>query len=169
MLNNCHNRIEDAGLFGSHRRLLSQLHSCAVWLHIIVTLLHHLRHLLSSSWALSACPCPKRRFQHPSICQNTLWFTQRESCVHMCGPHTYVYIYPRQLVYRPYLRDQFAMALDVYLEMDQRIADRVKVVLARHEPDWRIKNACPACNYEVRYIFLSICLIFVISDAFASS
>lgn len=41
------------------------------------------------------------------------------------------------------------MAYDVYLEILHRVDLLVDASLGRSDPDWRLKNSCPACNYEL--------------------
>ncbi|KAJ7711407.1 hypothetical protein DFH07DRAFT_1021509 [Mycena maculata] len=50
---------------------------------------------------------------------------------------------------RPWLGAQFSVAFDVYLAILARVDRRVQVALGRDTPDWRLKNACPACLYKV--------------------
>ncbi|KAJ7573296.1 hypothetical protein C8J56DRAFT_1008355 [Mycena floridula] len=51
--------------------------------------------------------------------------------------------------FRPYLATQFFIAFDVYLDVLQRVRQRVAVALDRHGPNWRLANACPCCLYEL--------------------
>lgn len=51
--------------------------------------------------------------------------------------------------FRPYLSTQFSIAFDLYLATRAIVDARVKVLLHRDAPDWRLKNACPACMYKV--------------------
>ncbi|KAJ7077509.1 hypothetical protein B0H15DRAFT_955006 [Mycena belliarum] len=51
--------------------------------------------------------------------------------------------------FRPYLSTQFSVAFDLYLATRAIVDARVKVLLKRDEPDWRLKNACPACMYAL--------------------
>ncbi|KAF7373332.1 hypothetical protein MSAN_00542800 [Mycena sanguinolenta] len=50
---------------------------------------------------------------------------------------------------RPWLSSQFSVAFDVYLEIRARAEKRVQVALGRDTPNWRLKNACPACLYKL--------------------
>lgn len=50
---------------------------------------------------------------------------------------------------RPYLGVQFSVAFDVYLAIRAQVDARVQAALGRDTPDWRIKNACPACLYKL--------------------
>ncbi|KAJ7767090.1 hypothetical protein B0H14DRAFT_2633106 [Mycena olivaceomarginata] len=43
----------------------------------------------------------------------------------------------------------FSKCFDVYLEILQLVADRIKKVLGRNTPDWWLKNCCPACTYKL--------------------
>ncbi|KAF7366585.1 hypothetical protein MSAN_00916000 [Mycena sanguinolenta] len=51
--------------------------------------------------------------------------------------------------YRPYLREQFSIAYDVYLELRRQTDSRVNSALGRNTPNWRMKHACPACTYRL--------------------
>ncbi|KAJ7817185.1 hypothetical protein B0H14DRAFT_3474817 [Mycena olivaceomarginata] len=50
---------------------------------------------------------------------------------------------------RPYLGVQFCTAFDVYLSIRAEVARRVQAALGRDVPNWRLKNACPACMYKL--------------------
>ncbi|KAJ7680000.1 hypothetical protein B0H14DRAFT_3101793 [Mycena olivaceomarginata] len=50
---------------------------------------------------------------------------------------------------RPYLGAQFSTAFDVYLSLRAAADQRMKAALGRDVPNWRLKNACPACLYEL--------------------
>ncbi|KAJ6614479.1 hypothetical protein B0H10DRAFT_2221215 [Mycena sp. CBHHK59/15] len=50
---------------------------------------------------------------------------------------------------RPWLAAQFSVAFDVYLAIRAVVDRRVQVALGRDAPDWRLKNACPACLYKL--------------------
>jgi hypothetical protein len=50
---------------------------------------------------------------------------------------------------RPWLGTQFSVAFDVYLAVRARVDKRVQVALGQDVPDWRLKNACPACLYKL--------------------
>ncbi|KAJ7073352.1 hypothetical protein B0H15DRAFT_806803 [Mycena belliarum] len=50
---------------------------------------------------------------------------------------------------RPYLATQFTVAFDVYLAILARVERRVLAALSRDTPDWRLRNACPACLYKL--------------------
>ncbi|KAJ7747908.1 hypothetical protein DFH07DRAFT_869390 [Mycena maculata] len=50
---------------------------------------------------------------------------------------------------RPWLASQFSVAFDVYLAVRAVIDKRVQVALGRDTPNWRLKNACPACLYKL--------------------
>ncbi|KAF7374152.1 hypothetical protein MSAN_00296900 [Mycena sanguinolenta] len=51
--------------------------------------------------------------------------------------------------YRPYLRQQFSVAYDVYLELRQQTDKLVGSALGRDAPNWRMKHTCPACMYKL--------------------
>ncbi|KAJ6512716.1 hypothetical protein C8R45DRAFT_1049873 [Mycena sanguinolenta] len=50
---------------------------------------------------------------------------------------------------RSWLATQFAVAFDVYLAIRVRVEKCIQVVLGRNTPNWRLKNACPACLYKL--------------------
>jgi hypothetical protein len=50
---------------------------------------------------------------------------------------------------RPYLSTQFRIAFDLYLGIRAEVDKRVQVVLGCDTPNWRLKNACPACLYTL--------------------
>lgn len=54
-----------------------------------------------------------------------------------------------QLPYRPYLREQFSIAYDIYLAIRSNVESRVLKELGRDSPNWRLRNACPACLYKL--------------------
>ncbi|KAJ6553701.1 hypothetical protein DFH09DRAFT_924701 [Mycena vulgaris] len=51
--------------------------------------------------------------------------------------------------FRTYLSTQFSIAFDVYLATLAMVEKRVLKALGRDAPDWRLKNACPACLYKL--------------------
>ncbi|KAI9061959.1 hypothetical protein FKP32DRAFT_1574922 [Trametes sanguinea] len=51
--------------------------------------------------------------------------------------------------YRRRYRNALSDAFDVYLQILRAVDRQVKAVLKRDTPDWRVKNACPACCYEL--------------------
>lgn len=52
-------------------------------------------------------------------------------------------------VFRPYLSVMFSTAFDVYLAMRSTVAKIVTRVVGHDTPDWRLKNTCPACMYQL--------------------
>ncbi|KAG8703195.1 hypothetical protein FRC09_004303 [Ceratobasidium sp. 395] len=51
--------------------------------------------------------------------------------------------------YKRYLRDQLSTTLDVFFTVLRIIDSRLLAALKRDGPDWRLKNACPACTYKL--------------------
>ncbi|KAJ7075628.1 hypothetical protein B0H15DRAFT_925383 [Mycena belliarum] len=51
--------------------------------------------------------------------------------------------------FRSYLSTQFSIAFDVYLATLAEVDRRVLRTLGRDTPNWRLKNACPACLYKL--------------------
>ncbi|KAK7040640.1 hypothetical protein R3P38DRAFT_2513560 [Favolaschia claudopus] len=50
---------------------------------------------------------------------------------------------------RAWLSTQFSVAFDIYLAVRAIVDRRVQVALGRQTPNWRLKNACPACLYRL--------------------
>ncbi|KAJ7770254.1 hypothetical protein DFH07DRAFT_735608 [Mycena maculata] len=50
---------------------------------------------------------------------------------------------------RPYLGAQFSVALDLYHAICADVEKHVQVALGCDGPNWRLKNACPACLYKL--------------------
>ncbi|KAF8185870.1 hypothetical protein K438DRAFT_2154751, partial [Mycena galopus ATCC 62051] len=50
--------------------------------------------------------------------------------------------------YRPYLCQQFSISYDLYLDLCRQTDERVMRALGR-DSSWRLKHACPACNYKL--------------------
>ncbi|KAG2137739.1 hypothetical protein BD769DRAFT_1291575, partial [Suillus cothurnatus] len=46
------------------------------------------------------------------------------------------------------LRDQFAIAFDVYLDILRRVQELANTALKRDTPHWRMLHSCPACNHK---------------------
>ncbi|KAJ7745632.1 hypothetical protein B0H14DRAFT_3097129 [Mycena olivaceomarginata] len=51
--------------------------------------------------------------------------------------------------YRPYLRQQFSTAYDIYLEIRRQTDCLVNSALGCNTPNWRLKHTCPACMYKL--------------------
>ncbi|KAJ7058287.1 hypothetical protein C8F01DRAFT_1220566 [Mycena amicta] len=51
--------------------------------------------------------------------------------------------------YRAYLRTQFSIAYDLYLELRRRSEALVLEALGRNNAIWRLTHACPACMYKL--------------------
>ncbi|KAH7904674.1 hypothetical protein BJ138DRAFT_884863 [Hygrophoropsis aurantiaca] len=69
-------------------------------------------------------------------------FSIQAQCKALCHMHN--------VPYRPFLASQFSDAYDIYLEIIYRVDHLLKVALKRDAPDWRMKNACPACFYKLK-------------------
>lgn len=54
-----------------------------------------------------------------------------------------------QLPFKNNLARHFRVALDVYLEILHGVDVQVDEALGRSAKDWRIKNICPTCSYEL--------------------
>ncbi|KAJ3746941.1 hypothetical protein EV360DRAFT_76388, partial [Lentinula raphanica] len=50
--------------------------------------------------------------------------------------------------FKPYLREQFSIAFDLYLDVNLRIRKRVMEALGRDSENWRLMNTCPCCMYR---------------------
>ncbi|CDO75653.1 hypothetical protein BN946_scf184941.g6 [Trametes cinnabarina] len=57
--------------------------------------------------------------------------------------------YQYYIPYRPLYRKALADALDIYLTICRSTFSRVMRTLGRDTPDWRARNACPACAYKL--------------------
>ncbi|TFY51052.1 hypothetical protein EVJ58_g10764 [Rhodofomes roseus] len=57
--------------------------------------------------------------------------------------------YYYKIPYRRYYRALIADAFEVYLSVLQEVRRRLDVALGRDGPNWRVKNACPACSYKL--------------------
>ncbi|KAJ7092254.1 hypothetical protein C8R44DRAFT_891296 [Mycena epipterygia] len=51
--------------------------------------------------------------------------------------------------FRPYLSTQFSIAFNLYLATLAIVEQRVKHLLGRDAPNWRLKNVCPTCMYKL--------------------
>ncbi|KAG2124388.1 hypothetical protein DEU56DRAFT_873320 [Suillus clintonianus] len=58
----------------------------------------------------------------------------------LCALHNVTYIKS--------FREQFAIAFDVYLAIIREVQSRIDVALSRSDPDWRLRNSCPACTFK---------------------
>ncbi|KAI0083766.1 hypothetical protein BDY19DRAFT_998324 [Irpex rosettiformis] len=47
-------------------------------------------------------------------------------------------------------REQLSIAFDAYLDILRRVQLDVDKALGRSTPHWRMKNACPCCNYKLK-------------------
>jgi Kyakuja-Dileera-Zisupton transposase len=47
---------------------------------------------------------------------------------------------------------RFTDTFDVYLMILRRVKMRIDTELGRLDPDWRLKNSCPPCQYKVSII-----------------
>ncbi|KAG1783913.1 hypothetical protein EV702DRAFT_958142 [Suillus placidus] len=68
-------------------------------------------------------------------------FSFQAQCKTLCFLH--------DIPYRPYLTTQLSGAFDVYLQILQRINQRLCTALKCDTPNWRLLNACPACFYKL--------------------
>ncbi|KAJ7027031.1 hypothetical protein C8F04DRAFT_1295641 [Mycena alexandri] len=53
------------------------------------------------------------------------------------------------LPFKPYRAQQFSAAYDLYLAVLKRVKLRVRRVLGRNGPKWRMENCCPSCMLKV--------------------
>lgn len=53
------------------------------------------------------------------------------------------------LPFKPYIAQQFSMAYDLYLAFLNRVKLRVRRVLGRDGPKWRMENCCACCMLKV--------------------
>ncbi|KAG2354334.1 hypothetical protein BDR07DRAFT_1454156 [Suillus spraguei] len=52
--------------------------------------------------------------------------------------------------YHRYLATQYRIAYDVYLEVLRRIDIKINTHLGHDAPHWRMRNSCPACQYQLQ-------------------
>ncbi|KAG6370027.1 hypothetical protein JVT61DRAFT_12546 [Boletus reticuloceps] len=69
-------------------------------------------------------------------------FSIHAQCKALCHLH--------RVPYRPYLSAQFSAAFDIYLKILARVEQSINAVLGCNTPDWRMRNACPACFYKLK-------------------
>jgi len=55
-----------------------------------------------------------------------------------------------QVPFERWLSRQFSIAYDLYLDIRCRVDSLVQAALQRDSPDWRLRNACPACTYKLK-------------------
>ncbi|KAJ7859473.1 hypothetical protein B0H14DRAFT_3084935 [Mycena olivaceomarginata] len=74
---------------------------------------------------------------------------------HICCPQLAIQSFVKSLCdlhgvpYRPYLRQQFSTAYDIYLEIRRQTDCLVDSALGRNTPNWWLKHTCPACMYKL--------------------
>jgi hypothetical protein len=67
----------------------------------------------------------------------------------VCGiPHTFSLSYVFQTPYLPYLRKQFSIFYDLYLDLHRNSEKTILKSLGSNSFSWRLKHACPACMYK---------------------
>ena len=54
-----------------------------------------------------------------------------------------------QLPFKPYLSRQLSICFDLYLAIRRGVDKRVQEALQRNSADWRLRNCCPACTYQL--------------------
>ncbi|KAJ3730287.1 hypothetical protein C8R42DRAFT_557216, partial [Lentinula raphanica] len=54
------------------------------------------------------------------------------------------------VAFKPYLSSQLYDALDVYLAIIRGVRKRTREALGRSGRSWRMLNACPACQYQLK-------------------
>ncbi|KAG1856478.1 hypothetical protein F4604DRAFT_1590377 [Suillus subluteus] len=52
------------------------------------------------------------------------------------------------VTYSQYLRNQFSIAFDIYLEIQRLVQLQVDCALGRDHADWHMSGACPCCAFE---------------------
>jgi len=52
--------------------------------------------------------------------------------------------------FRRWLSRQFSIAYDLYLDIRRGVDSLVQTALKRDTPDWRLRNACPACTFKLK-------------------
>ncbi|KAJ3575677.1 hypothetical protein NP233_g931 [Leucocoprinus birnbaumii] len=75
--------------------------------------------------------------------------------LHLRSPHVSIQPYVKTLCdifgipFRSYLSEQFSICYDVYAQILEEVKLRVARALKRDTPQWRLRNACPACTYKL--------------------
>lgn len=54
------------------------------------------------------------------------------------------------LPFKSYLAEQFRISFDVYLAIRRNVDKLIMKALGHDSPNWRVKNACPACLYKLK-------------------
>lgn len=54
-----------------------------------------------------------------------------------------------QVPFKAYLSQQFSISFDLYLDILAATELRALIFIERNAPDWRLRNACPACTYKL--------------------
>ncbi|KAI6021070.1 hypothetical protein EDC04DRAFT_2939417 [Pisolithus marmoratus] len=96
-------------------------------------------------------PCAPLR-PHTAVTMDTLEF-YHVACNR--SPHLSIQAFVKTISdlqgiqYWPYLARLFSITLDVYLQMHLVVNELVLKALHHDTPDWRLKNACPACTYTL--------------------
>lgn len=54
-----------------------------------------------------------------------------------------------KVMYQPYLRTQMSLAFDVFYRILSHLDKVAKRAIGQAEPDYRLRNSCPACHYRV--------------------
>ncbi len=76
-------------------------------------------------------------------------------CTHLRCPHLSIQAFVKGIcdlhgfAFQPYLATQFSICYDLFVEIRANVQMRVAVVLKRDSPNWRLRNACPACTYKL--------------------
>ncbi|KAJ3717365.1 hypothetical protein C8R42DRAFT_644620 [Lentinula raphanica] len=55
-----------------------------------------------------------------------------------------------RIPFKPHLASQLSVAFDLYVAILNAVRDRVRSHLGRRGRDWRMLNACPSCQYQLR-------------------
>lgn len=86
---------------------------------------------------------------------------------HLRCPHLAIQPFVKSLcdlhgkAFRPYLSQQFSICYDLYIQIRDEAKLKVDSALGRDIPQWRLRNACPACTYklegESKLIFDMLC------------
>lgn len=76
-------------------------------------------------------------------------------CTHLRCPHLSIHAFIKGicdlhgLAFQPYLSTQFSICYDLLVEIRANVQKRVDAALNRDSPNWRLRNACPACTYKL--------------------
>ncbi|KAF8143148.1 hypothetical protein K438DRAFT_1876673 [Mycena galopus ATCC 62051] len=85
----------------------------------------------------------------------TVWVLEMYRIAHARCPHFAIQSFVKTLCdlyetpYLPYLRKQFSLCYDLYLDLRRKAENMVLASLGQDSFAWRLKHACPSCMYKL--------------------